>query len=32
MEELNLMEGLNVNFKELEHMDLDKAKENRKSF
>lgn len=27
MEELNLMEGLNVNFKELEHMDLDKAKE-----
>lgn len=27
MEELNLMEGLNVNFKKLEHMDLDKAKE-----
>lgn len=27
MEGLNLMEGLNVNFKELEHMDLDKAKE-----
>lgn len=27
MEELNLMEGLNVNFKELEHMDLNKAKE-----
>ena len=27
MEELNLMEGLNVNFKELEHMDLDKGKE-----
>lgn len=27
MEELNLMEGLNVNFEELEHMDLDEAKE-----
>lgn len=26
MEELNLMEGLNVNFKELEHMDLEEAK------
>lgn len=26
MEELNLMEGLNVNFEELEHMDLEEAK------
>lgn len=26
MEELNLMEGLNVNFEELAHMDLEEAK------
>ena len=25
MEELNLMEGLNVNFEELEHMDLEES-------